>query len=143
MRPVHLSLRRVMTAFVLFNSLAFSTAAARAADVPKLNVEPLCRGITDQATDPLEAGDPNVSFKQCLESEQADRATLEKEWATFSAANKKNCTDEAETGGLSSYTELLTCLEMARDVDKDNKDNKEKPRPPAQQSSPGRRSNTR
>jgi hypothetical protein len=137
MQPVYLSLRLLMTALALFGLLAFSTAYARDADLPKLNVDPLCRGIADQGADPLEAGDPNVSFKQCLESEQADRATLEKEWATFSATNKKNCADEAETGGLSSYTELLTCLEMARDVDKDNSQQ------PPQQSSPGRRSNTR
>jgi hypothetical protein len=143
MQPVYLFLRRLMTALALFGLLAFSTASARDADIPNLNVDPLCHGITEQGADPLEAGDPNVSFKQCLESERADRATLEKEWATFSAANKKNCTDEAETGGLSSYTELLTCLEMARDVDKERDAEKDKSQQPAQQSSSGRKQNTR
>ncbi len=32
------------------------------------------------------------------------------------AADKTACTNELRMGGDSSYTELLTCLEMARDV---------------------------
>jgi hypothetical protein len=89
---------------------------ALADDVPKLDVAPLCHGIADQGADPLETGDPMVSFKQCIESEQTDRATVAKEWSQFSAESKQMCTDEATDGGESSYTDLLTCLEMARDV---------------------------
>jgi hypothetical protein len=121
-----------MTATVISCLLTVMTLAVRAADVPQLNVAPLCHGIVDQGGDPLQAGDPNVSFKQCMDSEAADKATLEKEWSTFSAANKRDCTDEARTGGLSSYTDLLTCLEMAKDVEDD------KSREPAGQSPPSR-----
>jgi hypothetical protein len=95
---------------------AFSAPMALAAQVPKLDVAPLCHGIADQGADPLEAGDPAVSFKQCIESEQQDRASVVKEWPQFSAESKQMCTDEATAGGESSYTDLLTCLEMARDV---------------------------
>jgi hypothetical protein len=101
-----------------FCLLGLYLTPAAAADVPKLNVEPLWHGIADQG-DPLEAGDPAVSFKQCMDSEQADKAKLEQERSTFSAGNRQNCTDEARTGGESSYTDLLTCLEMARDVEND------------------------
>jgi hypothetical protein len=130
-----IALCRLMTASALFCLLNFSTAAARAPDIPNLNVEPLCHGIADQDTDPSQATNPNVSLKQCLDSEHSDRATLQKEWPTFPATDKKHCTNEARVGGLSSYTDLLTCLEMARDVDED------RPRQPGQsvgQSSSGR-----
>jgi hypothetical protein len=97
---------------------AFSTPMALADEVPTLDVAPLCHGIADQGADPFEAGDPMVSFKQCMESERNDRATVAKEWSGFSADSRQMCTDEATAGGESSYTDLLSCLEMARDVNK-------------------------
>ena len=54
--------------------------------------------------------------KNCLESEQATRDELVKQWSSFNAADKISCVNELRMGGESSYTELLTCLEMARDV---------------------------
>ena len=53
-----------------------------------------------------------------MKSEQATRAQLEKEWSTFTTADKTDCVSLAKTGGESSYTELITCMEMARDVRK-------------------------
>jgi hypothetical protein len=94
-----------------------STSIGVADEVPTFNVAPLCRGIAAQARDPGELGDPSVSFKACMEGEQTDRATVVKEWHTFSAQSRKDCADEAQTGGEASYTDLLTCLEMARDAD--------------------------
>ena len=96
-----------------------SAAGSLADDVPALDVVPLCHGIAAQGMDPGEVGDPSVSFKGCMESEQSDRATLAKEWHTFSAQSRKSCAEEAQTGGESSYTDLLTCLEMAREVEQE------------------------
>ena len=39
-----------------------------------------------------------------------------KERSTFLADERRHCVAEATMGGESSYTDLLTCLEMARDV---------------------------
>ena len=39
-----------------------------------------------------------------------------KAWSSFVLADRTHCVNETTMGGLSSYTELLTCLEMARDV---------------------------
>ena len=61
---------------------------------------------------------PSLIFDQCIKAEQLDRDTMIKEWDTFSADDKRHCIALATTGGESSYTELLTCLEMARDVRK-------------------------
>jgi hypothetical protein len=91
-------------------------APAWADDVPNLHVEQVCRGIVSQSTDPLAGGEPTVGFDQCMDAERQDREQLQKEWPTFSADDKKHCVAESQMGGESSYTELMTCLEMARDV---------------------------
>ena len=87
---------------------------ARPDDIPTLDVRPVCRGIASQSE--LEAGLQQTTFEQCVQSEQDVRAQMKKEWPTLSAADKQHCVALANTGGESSYTELITCLEMARDV---------------------------
>ena len=61
-------------------------------------------------------GNQTETFQRCMESEQAVREQLKQVWSAFSAADKRHCVTLATTGGESSNTELLTCLEMARDV---------------------------
>jgi hypothetical protein len=99
-------------------SLAVLSAPVRSDDLPVLNVLPLCRGIVSQSDAPLQAGTRSVTIDECMKAEQADRETMKQEWSTFSAADKKGCIAEATMGGESSYTDLVTCLEMARDVRK-------------------------
>ena len=84
--------------------------------VPSLNVEQVCEGIAQQGG--VSFRDPNIAVekKNCLDSEHATRDELVKQWSSFSPSDKTACTNEATMGGDSSYTELLTCLEMARDV---------------------------
>jgi hypothetical protein len=91
--------------------------AVPAADsVPTLNVDQVCQGIAQQGG--VTFHDPQIAQekKDCLDSEQAIRDELVKQWPNFNATDKIACTNESRTGGDSSYTELLTCLEMARDV---------------------------
>jgi predicted phage gp36 major capsid-like protein len=90
-------------------------ATARSDDIPNLDVRPICRGIASQSADPLSTG-LKATFEECMRSEQDVREQLKKAWPTFSAADKQHCLALAKTGGESSNTELLTCLEMARDV---------------------------
>ncbi|HMK69829.1 MAG TPA: hypothetical protein VK442_02540 [Xanthobacteraceae bacterium] len=84
--------------------------------VPQLNVEQVCEGIARQGG--VTFHDPAIAKEKqaCLDSEQAVRDELAKQWSSFAAADKVSCVNEAKMGGESSYTELLTCLEMARDV---------------------------
>ena len=84
--------------------------------VPALNVEQVCDGIAQQGGVSFHDTDAAVEKKNCLDSENALRNDLAKQWSSFSSADKVACTNEAKMGGDSSYTELLTCLEMARDV---------------------------
>ena len=89
-------------------------SSARSDEYPTLNVAPLCHQLTDKST--FAEGLARYTFDQCMEAEQTDRQTIIKEWSTFSAEDRRHCIAEATMGGESSYTELVTCLEMARDV---------------------------
>jgi hypothetical protein len=89
---------------------------AHAQDVPALDVEPVCRGIAQQAATAGERGGPDLDLARCIKSEQAVRERLVKEWSTFASADKANCVGEEKMGPLPSYTDLVTCLEMARDA---------------------------
>ena len=84
--------------------------------VPDLDVEQVCDGIAKQGG--VTFRDPAIAQekKNCIDSEQVIRAEIAKQWSTFSPADKTSCVNESRMGGESSYTELLTCLEMARDV---------------------------
>ena len=85
-------------------------AIAVADPVPTFNVEPSCR----QAA----AGD--IGIKQdlsvCLADEKGAREQLVKEWSGFTPADRGLCTRLSTTGSAPTYTELLVCLEMARDA---------------------------
>jgi hypothetical protein len=84
--------------------------------VPVLNVEQVCQGIAQQGG--VSFHDPAIAKEKqnCIQSELDVRSDLAKQWSNFSPADRVSCVNEAKMGGDSSYTELLTCLEMARDV---------------------------
>ncbi len=93
----------------------FSVRPAQSQAVPDLNVDPVCHGIAQQAANPTEKGGPDLAFSQCVQSEQAMRQKLVNEWSTFLPAEKSNCIGEQMTG-MASYTDLVSCLEMAKDA---------------------------
>ena len=97
-------------------SVQLITLVATGDRVPQLDVEPVCKGIAEQGG--VTFRDPAVpqEKKNCIESELAVREELGKQWSRFSADDRTHCINETTMGGESSYTELLTCLEMARDV---------------------------
>jgi hypothetical protein len=80
--------------------------------VPTFNVEPSCQS----------AASGSIGIKQdmssCLADEKGAREQLVKEWSGFNAADQGLCTRLSKTGGSPTYTELLVCLEMARDARK-------------------------
>jgi hypothetical protein len=98
--------------FVPFFAVPLAASWIAAADgTPKLDVTQSCRGAAaagyvDQTTERL---------KSCLDSEQRTRELLDKSWTTFSAADRVYCLGSIK-GYAPTYTELATCLEMRRDV---------------------------
>ena len=90
----------------------FPTIVAAAADsVPKLDVSASCRGAATAAT----ATDAKATMQRCLNSEQKTYDQLVKEWLNFTPADRVTCV-KSIWGFEPTYTELLTCLEMARSV---------------------------
>ena len=106
--------------------------------VPTLNVEQVCQGIAQQGGVSFHDTDIADEKKNCLDSEKAIRDELAKEWSSFSPADKTACTNELTMGGESSYTELLTCLEMARDVRTMNTEQAKSPATPAKPNAPAK-----
>jgi len=61
-------------------------------------------------------GDAIETQKRCVDDETQARTQLQTEWSQFSPRAKAQCNGETSAGSAVSYVELLTCLEMERDV---------------------------
>jgi Collagen triple helix repeat (20 copies) len=88
-------------------------AVATPRDLPQLDVGANCRG---------QAEGNKKTFESCMADEQRARDQIAREWGEFAKPDQTNCTKVTKIGGTSSYIELLTCLEMARDARKLDKD---------------------
>jgi hypothetical protein len=73
---------------------------------PKFDIARICQS----------AGDSNEEQKRCAEEETQARDTVQTEWTQFTPSAKKQCYEETNIDSTPSYVELLTCLEMERDV---------------------------
>jgi hypothetical protein len=98
---------------VPFTALALTASlfVTVADNVPKLDVTASCRGAAANA-DPSVA---NTTREQCVVSEGKAHDQLVEEWSQFTPADRAKCVS-AVTGFEPTYSELITCLEMARDV---------------------------
>jgi hypothetical protein len=74
----------------------------------------------------FEAG-ATADFDHCSRDEAAALEQLKNGWARFVDTDRKACVGETTIGGFASYVELLTCLEMARDVASANTNPKKAP----------------
>jgi hypothetical protein len=92
-----------LTALILATQLIVTVAD----EVPKLDVTATCRAESNQAPSSMQA---------CMKDEQSARDQLIQQWAKFATSDKIDCTRTTESGGSSSYVELLTCLQLARDA---------------------------
>jgi len=85
--------------------VAFSPVAVSDA-VPKFDIGRECR---------FEGGS-TADIGRCSDDENAALRQLETEWAQFVGVDRRQCAATATIGGVASYVELLTCLEMAREL---------------------------
>ena len=86
--------------------LASLQPVAGADTMPKLDIARECQ--FEGGTKPMQ--------ERCATDEQQARDTLQNDWPQFGAGAKKQCNEESTTDNIASYVELLTCLEMERDV---------------------------
>ena len=59
------------------------------------------------------------NLNSCVTDETKAREQLQMEWTQFTLSEKTLCNQESNTDGISSYVELQTCLEMERNVKKE------------------------
>jgi hypothetical protein len=91
--------------------LLLSSQCVLATDpVPEFDIGPSCRaaGVAAIITPRNTAA--------CEREENNARAALEKEWSQFAPSDQVRCVRLVTLGGSPSYVELLTCLEMAKQV---------------------------
>ena len=79
---------------------------------PKFDVERTCRPAA------VAGVLPGRDASACQRDENDARDKVERQWAEYSATQRKHCAGFAALDRAPSYVELLTCLEMARDVAK-------------------------
>jgi hypothetical protein len=74
--------------------------------VPKFDISLECQS----------EGGTKAMLDRCADDEKQALKQLRAEWPQFVASDVRQCTEETNIDGSPSYVELLTCLEMARDV---------------------------
>ena len=100
---------RTQAASALILALA-ATAATAQSGVPTLNLSGTCRAL-DRKDFSIQ-----IDPQRCLKTENEARAKLVDDWAKYSAADRSLCTQTARMGGVESYVQLLTCLELQHDL---------------------------
>jgi hypothetical protein len=88
------------------------TRAAVSNSVPSWDVTASCRGASSFAISVT----ASERLTSCLASEQRTREQLNKDWSTYRAEDRVGCVKSLTFSP--TYTELVTCLEMRRDVKK-------------------------
>jgi hypothetical protein len=88
------------------------TRAAVADSVPSWDLTASCRAAASIAYSQT----PTDRSHSCLASEQRTRDELTKYWSTYPAEDRIGCVKSLTFSP--TYTELVTCLEMRRDVKK-------------------------
>jgi len=90
--------------------LSSAPAVADLDQVPVFNVDPSCQAVKDSAVG------TGRTIEACKRDEAQARSALESQWSQFRKVDTRRCTSLARLGGVPTYVELLTCLEMAREV---------------------------
>jgi hypothetical protein len=94
--PIHLPI-------IILTSLHLTPIADTA---PEFDIARVCQS----------EGGSNEEQKRCADDETQAHHTLQTEWIQFGPSAKRQCYEEANIDSNPSYVELLTCLEMERDV---------------------------
>ena len=89
-------------------TLGLQPMVAFADEVPTYDVRATCRA---EAQDVASFG----TAATCMTQEQKARETLVSQWGQFAPESRTTCM-EAQAGFSPSYVELLTCLQIAKEV---------------------------
>jgi hypothetical protein len=79
---------------------------ALAASAPNVDLQRICQGARSAAL----PEDRASAFDSCMHDEQAARDQLQQKWTQFPSAARDTCA--LPQAVMTSYVEMLTCLEM-------------------------------
>lgn len=97
---------------ILIAAIPFGLQAnvARADEVPTFDVRKTCKAD-------VQAYPGGGNSAGCLSDEQNARITLVNQWTQFAPESRTRCMQLVkDIAGSQSYVELLTCLQMAKDL---------------------------
>jgi hypothetical protein len=96
-------MKRALCVFV--PSLLFSVNTSHAIELPTFAYTQTCTA----------EGGSFSNFRNCIATQRAARGNLKKNWRLYSESQKTSCVAEASgIAGVTSYVELLTCLQLDR-----------------------------
>jgi len=88
-------------------------ASAQSNGVPTTDIATTCR-TSEKALVAIFGAETQQNFQSCMNSENAAREQIVKNWQNFPAGARQRCVNT--TGYMPSYVEWLTCLEMEQQV---------------------------
>ncbi|MDA9431065.1 hypothetical protein [Bradyrhizobium sp. CCBAU 51627] len=98
------------TALFSLALLASSSLTEVSDRIPELKVEALCKATSE--TDKAMGLALAQSFADCMRDETTAQQQLATVWSSTKPAVRDGCEGEATSGGIQSYVDLLTCIQM-------------------------------
>jgi hypothetical protein len=95
---------------ILLMSFGASLVLMVADELPNFNVEASCKAVEGYGLSITH------TLESCVSDENAAKTQLTQNWATYPPAERSRCVAETMVGDP-SYVDVLTCLQMAQDVD--------------------------
>jgi hypothetical protein len=82
--------------------------------MPELNVKAVCNARSADAK--ILRSAPAQSIADCVRDEEAAKQRLSSLWESTSASTRTKCEGDTRALGMTSYLDLLTCVQMADDM---------------------------
>lgn len=101
-------LRCALAAILLVGA---SQGAVALENVPKIDTDKMCRAAAVADSMSVREGSD-----ACIQDEIAARDQLQREWKDFPTSDRAYCGRLSTMAGVGSYVQMLTCLEMEREV---------------------------
>jgi hypothetical protein len=95
---------------ILLMSVGASLLLSVADELPSFSVEASCKAVEGFGLA------IKHTLESCVQDENAAKTELTKNWTTYPPAERSRCVAETMVGDP-SYVDVLTCLQMAQDVD--------------------------
>jgi hypothetical protein len=100
-------MKAILFSLAMLGSHSFVPVSDR---VPELKVDALCKATSE--TDKAMGLALAQSVSDCMHDESAAQQQLATVWSTTKPAVRDGCESEATSGGIQSYVDLLTCIQM-------------------------------